>query len=136
MPDCLKVYKLIPIGTRSYSTEYAPHISGDSPEPTRAALMRLLTPKSFELLSQQHFLALNTCEILLYLLRPWFARAIKASPEDPGSSRYGEAFRTVLVRCKVSLRCQVCLHHLEFLTTFPTSASQPLYLAFKTYTRF
>lgn len=42
-------------------------------------------------------------EMVMFLLRPFFARALHECPENPSKSKYGEAFLAITERCVVRL---------------------------------
>ena len=51
--------------------------------------------------SQQFTLALNITEAILFLQRPYFARALQEEPLDAMKSKYGQSFLAVVERCNV-----------------------------------
>lgn len=61
-------------------------------------------PRSHE--NQQFTLALNISETILFLHRPYFAKALHERLQDPTRSLYGPSYLAVVERCNVSLnRC-------------------------------
>lgn len=52
---------------------------------------------------QQFTLALNIAENFLFLLRPYFVRAIHEAAAEPLQSPFGDAYLTVVERSNVSL---------------------------------
>jgi hypothetical protein len=55
-----------------------------------------------QLTFQQHSLAVNISEAILFLQRPYFLKALHENPLDPSRSQYGAAFLAVIERCSVS----------------------------------
>ncbi|CED84351.1 Zn(2)-C6 fungal-type DNA-binding domain [Phaffia rhodozyma] len=60
-----------------------------------------LNKSELKLTFQQHTHVLNICEAIMFLLRPYFARALQELPIDPSQNRYGEAYLAVVERCGV-----------------------------------
>jgi hypothetical protein len=56
-----------------------------------------------QLTFQQYTLALNVGEVIMFLQRPYFMKALHEDPMDPARSRYGRSYMTVIERCSVSL---------------------------------
>jgi hypothetical protein len=84
----------------------------ESPEVTRKDLPKTLQVKytglsahlfvGVELSAQQFTLALNVSEALLFLHRPYFARALHERKPDPTQTSYGQSYLCVVERCNVS----------------------------------
>lgn len=55
-----------------------------------------------QLTFQQHSLAVNISEAILFLQRPYFLKALHEDPIDPSRSQHGPAFLAVVERCSVS----------------------------------
>jgi hypothetical protein len=60
-----------------------------------------------QLTFQQHTLALNVGEAIMFLQRPYFMKALHEDPVDPARSRYGRSYMTVIERCSVSLEGRI-----------------------------
>ncbi|KAI5480145.1 hypothetical protein MNV49_001805 [Pseudohyphozyma bogoriensis] len=58
-----------------------------------------LDKRNLHLTFQQFTLAMNLCELLVFLHRPYFARAINESPQSPERSVYGLSYLAVVERC-------------------------------------
>lgn len=71
----------------------------DSPLPVNRGL---------RLTFQQFTLALNVCETVLFLHRPYFARALHARRTDPARTEFGPSYLAVVERSSVSQRCCRC----------------------------
>jgi hypothetical protein len=54
-----------------------------------------------QLTFQQHSLAVNISEAILFLQRPYFLKALHEDPIDPSRSQHGLAFLAVVERCSV-----------------------------------
>jgi hypothetical protein len=53
--------------------------------------------------TQQFTLAINLSECLIFLHRPYFARALHESPGDPTRSAFGQSYLVVMERCNVGV---------------------------------
>ncbi|ORY26987.1 fungal-specific transcription factor domain-domain-containing protein [Naematelia encephala] len=75
----------------------------ESPEPSKEHLTNAF---------QQHFLAMNISEMVLYLHRPFFARMIHEQPHDPTQSPYGLSYLAVVERCNVIIQVVTSINKL------------------------
>ncbi|KAL7422804.1 hypothetical protein Q5752_002100 [Cryptotrichosporon argae] len=75
----------------------------NSPEVNRRNLHRTF---------QQFQLSLNVSEAILFLQRPYFARALQDHPGDPTHSVYGASYLAVLERCNVMIQIVAGLYEL------------------------
>ena len=48
--------------------------------------------------SQQHTLVINICEAILFLQRPYFAKALHDRPDDPSLSTFGASYLAIVER--------------------------------------
>lgn len=67
---------------------------------------------SDKLALQQHTLALNVNECLLYLNRRYFAHALKTHPEDPLRSSFAQSYIAVMECCRVIVALVRSIHTL------------------------
>ena len=61
--------------------------------------------------SQQHTLAINICEAILFLQRPYFAKALHDRPDDPSLSKFGASYLAIVERCYVRCRQKTLYEH-------------------------
>ncbi|WVQ84771.1 hypothetical protein IAT38_006928 [Cryptococcus sp. DSM 104549] len=55
--------------------------------------------RDFQLTFQQFNIAMNVSETLIFLHRPYYARALHTSVDDPTKSAYGQSYLTAVERC-------------------------------------
>jgi hypothetical protein len=78
------------------------------PDPHQALASSPTVKKGrLQLTFQQHTLALNVGEAIMFLQRPYFMKALHEDPVDPARSRYGRSYMTVIERCSVSRKERV-----------------------------
>ena len=61
-----------------------------------------VSKRNLSLSFQQCTLAINICETILFLHRPYYAKALHESVEDPTKSMFGASYLAVIERCNVS----------------------------------
>ncbi|KAK4684896.1 hypothetical protein P7C73_g5268, partial [Tremellales sp. Uapishka_1] len=81
--------------------------------------------EELKLTFQQHALALNISETILFLLRPFYARALHEQPLDPSKSKYGEAFLAVVERCRIIVSIVTSIH-----SVYPSLAYRHWFFAY------
>lgn len=69
-------------------------------------------PVAEELILQQHTLAMNVNECLLYINRRYFAHALKTHPENPLKSPFAQSFVAVMECCRVMVALGHSIHKL------------------------
>lgn len=62
---------------------------------------------------QQFTLYLTISEAIIFLHRPYFARALHDAVPDPTLSMFGQSYLTVVERCNVSLNSPLLFRHLS-----------------------
>ncbi|WWC60056.1 uncharacterized protein I303_102619 [Kwoniella dejecticola CBS 10117] len=55
--------------------------------------------RNLHLTFQQFTIAMNISELIVFLMRPYFAQALHECPEDPTRSTYGQSYLAVVERC-------------------------------------
>lgn len=81
----------------------------ESPEESRRDVQRTLqvsgtceVEPAIMLTPQQYTLALNICEVMMSLHRPYYVHALHEPVADPTLSVYGQSYLTIVERCNVS----------------------------------
>lgn len=91
---------------RQYEKDIPPHLRCNAASVVRNMSNYPLTTEeggaSEELILQQHTLAMNVNECLLYINRRYFAHALKTNPGNPLKSPFAQSFIAVMECCRVS----------------------------------
>ncbi|EOQ98759.1 hypothetical protein J056_002869 [Wallemia ichthyophaga EXF-994] len=100
---------------RQYDKDIPPHLRCNAAAVVRNSSNYPLKREAVdgeELILQQHTLAMNVNECLLYINRRYFAHALKTHPQNPLKSPFAQSFIAVMECCRVMVALGQSIHRL------------------------